>query len=275
MKVVLFTIIIIYNYSTCIIMLPYMAEQPADNYYYLFTCRNQNCQLANLIRLSPRTWQASNTELTGQLNASNAQNTYIYSAITNLFKWENFTPNNFNYQANSNTNTQRRVPKGNNPLHHCYRAFVCGRRRHKRSWVVPCRLHAHTAGHTGDNARAADSDDHAAGMVLDKGLNKVVERDTRFLAGTARSQLRCFAEEGRSDCTAVEQVGNSLWFIFMLVKLLVVVVFFSFCLVLPFRTSACKLRSYSFVDFVANIIFNQAFQTWFESVPFAVFLTKQ
>lgn len=97
--------------------------------------------------------------------------------------------------------------------------------------------------------------------MLDKGLNKVVERDTRFLAGTARSQLRCFAEEGRSDCTAVEQVGNSLWFIFMLVKLLVVVVFFSFCLVLPFRTSACKLRSYSFVDFVANIIFNQAFQT--------------
>ena len=48
--------------------------------------------------------------------------------------------------------------------------------------------------------------------MLDKGLNKVVELDTGFLAGTARSQLRRFVEEGRSDCTAVELVGNSLCF---------------------------------------------------------------
>lgn len=53
--------------------------------------------------------------------------------------------------------------------------------------------------------------------MLGTGLNTVVERDTGFPVDTARSQLRRLAVEERSDCTAVGQVGNSLWLIFMLV----------------------------------------------------------
>lgn len=117
----------------------------------------------------------------------------------------------FNCQANSSTNTLRIVPKENNLLHHCCPAFACGRRRHKQSWVVACRPFA--AGHTENNARAVEGDVHAAGMMLGKGLNTVVERDKGSLVDTARSQLRRLAVEGRSDCTAVERVGNSLRFI--------------------------------------------------------------
>ena len=50
-------------------------------------------------------------------------------------------------------------------------------------------------------------------MVLHKGLNTVVERDTGFPVDTARSQPRRLAAEERSDYKAVEQVGNSLRFI--------------------------------------------------------------
>ena len=101
----------------------------------------------------------------------------------------------FNCQANSNTNTQRKVPKENNLLHHCCRAFVCGRRRHKLSWVVPCRPCG--AGRTGDKIRAVDGDDHAAGTELGTGLNTVVERGTETLVDTARSQPRRLAVKER------------------------------------------------------------------------------
>lgn len=99
----------------------------------------------------------------------------------------------FKCQANSNINTQRKVPKENNLLHHCYRAFVRGRRRHKRSWVVLCRSCG--AGRTGDNVRAVD--DHAAGRVLGRDLNTAVERGTGSLVDTARSQPRRLAVEER------------------------------------------------------------------------------
>ena len=101
----------------------------------------------------------------------------------------------FNCQANSNTNTQRKVPKENNLLHHCCRAFVCGRRRHKLSWVVACRPCG--AGRTGDKVLAVDGDDRAAGTELGTGLNTVVERGTETLVDTARSQPRRLAVEAR------------------------------------------------------------------------------
>lgn len=99
----------------------------------------------------------------------------------------------FKCQANSNTNTQHKVPKENNPLHRRCPAFVCGRHRHKRSWVVPCRPCG--AGCTGDNV--LDGDDLAVGTVLGTGLNIVVEGGTGLLADTARSQPRRLAVEER------------------------------------------------------------------------------
>lgn len=76
-------------------------------------------------------------------------------------------------------------------------------------------------------------------MVLGKGLNTVVERDKGSLVDSARSQLRRLAVEGRSDCTAVEQVGNSLRFI-ILVQRLVAVVFVLLFLGLSFSSLTCK-----------------------------------
>ena len=87
--------------------------------------------------------------------------------------------------------------------------------------------------------------------MLGTGLNTVVEPDMGSLVDTARSQLRRqLAVEERSDYTAVEQVGNSLWLISVVVKRLV---FVGSIIFLLFNASACKLRSYSScVDF-ANI----------------------